>query len=431
MRIFRCLAATSLALLAFLPTARAQSDDSSSVDVAILDVMRARGLIDEAQYAELLAMARAKVDRERGEIDLIQGRLERLRAPDLQTEGGTPGKLKWKSSDGKWSLALKGRIVARVEHLSSDDNTKTVTNFSVPALRLYFEGNSGAENVTYKIEIDGPTSKTASDPATAGVFNLRDGWVNWSFENGANVEMGQFKFPFGREMLTTSAGTDLQERSIASIEFSPEYEPGAMAWGTADNGVFEWYVAAANGEGRSKNNTPGDTKNGLREGVRVVWNPLGPMKLDGPAFQTVDDDSTKVGIGAAYMNNKDSAGLATQTVGSDASTLGFEFGLMSGPLSVIAESFKREQSVNVGTNVDDKGDTVQVGCFVVPNVWEVVARLSKIDFDVKDDMSEAVLGLNYYVDKHNGKWMVDVSKLNNSGATADAKRIRLQYQAIF
>src|SRR5262245_6730423 len=96
MRILRCVAVATLALLAGLQPARAQADDGSNVNVAILDVLRARGIIDQAQYEELLAMARATVDRERGEIDLIQGRLERLRAPDLQTSGGTPGKLMFK-----------------------------------------------------------------------------------------------------------------------------------------------------------------------------------------------------------------------------------------------------------------------------------------------------------------------------------------------
>src|SRR5262245_43440944 len=135
MRISRCFAAVLLALLACLtlapaPRAQAQADDGSSLDVAILDILKARGIIDDAQYAELMELARSRVDRERGEIELIQGRLERLRAPDLQTEGGTPGKLRWKSSDGKWSLNLKGRVIGRVEDFNSDDDAgQDDTNF--------------------------------------------------------------------------------------------------------------------------------------------------------------------------------------------------------------------------------------------------------------------------------------------------------------
>jgi hypothetical protein len=433
MRISRCLAAALLAVLALLslaPDPRAQADDGSSLDVAILDILKARGIIDDAQYAELMALARSRVDRERSEIDLIQGRLERLRAPDLQTEGGTPGKLKWKSSDGKWSFNLKGRVIGRVEDFNSDDGALDDTNFHAD-FRLNMEGNAGAENVTYKVELDAPTNKNRVDPATEPGFNLRDAYINWAFESGVNAEIGQFKFPFGREMLTSSAQTDLMERSIASVQFSPEYEPGAMAWGTAQNGVWEFYAAMANGEGRSKNNTPGDDLNGLRDGVRVVWNPLGAFKLDGPAFQTMDEETTKIGVGAAYMVNHDSAGLATATAGSDTATLGLEFQVFSGPVSFLAENYSRQGDVSGGPNVDDDGYTLQAGWFFLPNVWEVVARLSAIDFDAADDQQEAVLGLNYYVDRHNGKWMVDFSKLDNQGTTPDAKRIRLQYQLIF
>src|SRR5262245_7530768 len=77
----RCLAAglpAALACLTLASAARAQADDGSSLDVAILDILKARGIIDDAQYAELMEMARSRVDRERSEIDLIQGRLERL-----------------------------------------------------------------------------------------------------------------------------------------------------------------------------------------------------------------------------------------------------------------------------------------------------------------------------------------------------------------
>jgi hypothetical protein len=137
------LAVAACAALLAAPAA-AQQADASSVDAAILDVLLARGLIDEAQYEELMALARAHAEQARGEVDLIEARLERLRAPDLQTSGGTSQKLLFKSSDGKWSLGVKGRVSVRAETVNSEDEAKDGTNISVPRSRLDFTGVAGA-----------------------------------------------------------------------------------------------------------------------------------------------------------------------------------------------------------------------------------------------------------------------------------------------
>jgi phosphate-selective porin len=428
----RLLPATLAALLGLLPmAANAQSTDATSVDVAILDVLRARGIIDQAQYEELLAMARDKAASAETEISLIEGRLTRLRAPDPAIEGGKPGKLLFKSADGKWSLGIKGRLQLRAEDVHSDDDSQNGTNFSVARGRLGFEGLAGAENVTYKIEADMPTQNSFTSTSTSKNFSLRDAYMNWGFESGLNLRFGQFKFPLGREELTSSGAISLADRSIASAQFAPQHEPGAMLHGTLKNGTWEYYLAMSNGQGPGMSNPSGDTQNGLRKGFRVVWNPLGPFKLDGPAFQTVDDGSTKLGFAVAWNQNKDSTGKTTVTPGAATDTLGLEAQLFSGPWSFLADLYDRTADLNGASDVDDDGTTFQLGYFVVPNEWELVARTSEIDFDTADDRKEHTLGVNYYVDKHNGKWQFDFSRLDNAGATADANRMRLQYQLIF
>ena len=420
-----------LALAALPPVrAAAQRADASSVDAAILDVLLARGLIDQGQYDELLELARANASESRGEIDLIEGRLARLRAPDLQTSGGTPGKLLFKSSDGKWSMAVKGRIQARVENVDSTDDTKEAANISVPRARLGLEGTSGAENVKYRLEFDLNTNKKLEDPAKEGTLTTRQAWIDWGFENGMAVLLGQTEFPFGREAMTSSGAQELGERSILFTEFMPEYEPQVQLHGTANDGEFEYQVAVSNGEGRGKNNTPGSTKNGLRKGVRVVWNPLGAFKADGPAFQTVDTGETRLALGASYMTNEDSSGLNTNTVGVDTRSLGYEVQVLSGPWAIAAESITRDEQDSVDVNDDDKGNLFQVGYLITPT-WEVVGRRAAIDFDNKDDMIETGLGLNFYVDRHNGKWQLEWNRVDAQGVSADTSLWRLGYQLMF
>jgi hypothetical protein len=430
MKLRSCGLASLLLVACLSGGAAAQATDATTLETAILDVLLARGLIDEAQYEELLALARARADDARGEIDLLESRLARLRAPDLQTSGGQSGKLLFKSSDGKWSLGVKGRIQARAEHVDADDDAKDGDNLSVPRSRLGFEGIAGAENVGYKLEFDLNTNKKLENPAKEGTLNLRHAFINWGFENGAQLVFGQTKFPFGREAITSSGNISLAERSIVSSEFFPEYEPLAMLQGTANDGEWEWYVAASNGEGRGKNNTPGDEVNGLRRGARVVWNPLGKFKLDGPAFQTVDSGETRVALGASWMRNADSSALSSATTDVDTESLGLEFQMLSGPWSVLYENVSRDEHDDVGANDDDDGQSLQVG-WLFGERWELVARRAEVDYDSKADKDERALGLNWYVDRHNGKWQLEWNEQETEDDDSEVSTLRVQYQLIF
>jgi phosphate-selective porin OprO/OprP len=411
--------------------ATAQSSADSTLETDLLDILREKGVITAEQYQSLLAEAHKRSDARANETTLIEASLQRLAAPDVQARGGQPGKLVFRSPDGKWSMGIKGYIQARVENVDSDDDTKDITNISAPRARLAVEGTAGAPNVRYRMELDASTNSKAVDPATENAVTPRDIYADVGFLGTNSVRIGQFKFPMGREQLTSTSALDVQDLSIATQEFTPSYEPAAMVGGSAFDGVLEYQVAMSNGEGRGKNNTVGEAKDGMREGARVVYNPLGAVKLEGPAFQTVDDGSTKIGIAASWMHNADSAGLATVTSQSDAYTSGAEFGLYTGPISLMAEAFQRSNEPADGPHFVDKGWNYQLGWLLGSAAWELVARYSTIDFGAKDDQQEKTVGLNWYVDRHNAKWMLDYSKLSGDGAVPDADRFRLQFQVMF
>ena len=420
----------AVAAAALVVPARAQQGGDVSVEKALLDILREKGLIDASEYDELMALARQRADANANETVLIEASLQRLAAPDVQVRGGTPTKLLFRSPDGQWSLGLRGELQARVENLNSDDDAQKDTNFSVPRARLTAEGTAGAPNVKYKLTIDASTTSKDVDPAVDTSSSVRDAYVDWGFTPQDSFRMGQFKFPFGREMLMSTTALDLVDISIAATEFAPNYEPGAMLQGYLGDQLLEYQLAAANGEGRGKNNTAGENIDGLREGARVVWNPLGPVKNEGPAFQTMPDGSTRASLGVAYMRNHDSTGLNTATVGAETTTRDFEASFYSGPFSLLAELYRRDGEASTG-DADDTGSTVQAGWFFLPETWEVVARYSDVNYATKDDAREHTIGLNYYVDKNNGKWQVDLSELDNEGDTPDATRMRLQYQVLF
>lgn len=427
----RLLPAAALAALSL--AAPPQDRPPETLETALLDILLEQGVIDADQYERLLLLARERVNAHDSEIHMIEASLQRLAAPDVQARGGTPGKLQFKSSDGRWSLGLRGQIQARIEDFDSDDDTRDGTDISVPRARLSAEGNVLSRDLHYNLTLDMPTNKRLVDPASEPQVNVRNAYVDMGLTDGPGAywRLGQFKFPYGRDMMTGSANLSFQERSIASEEFSPNFEPGFMAYGTLAEGAFEWYAAMSNGEGRSKNNTPGDEKNGLRKGLRAAWNPLGPVKLEGPAFQTLADGSTRLALAANWMVNEDSTGLATVTPDGEAVNRGFDLALYSGPFSLLAEHYARDSHVDGGADTDDSGYGVQAGWFFIDDTWELVARHSAIDYGAKDDAEERTLGVNWYQLGHSAKWQIDWSQLDNEGSTPDARRVRVQYQVLF
>jgi phosphate-selective porin len=443
-----------LALVLASPcAARAQSRDDSSVDVAILDVLLERGIIDQAQYDELLAMARARAAADANDIDLIEGRLARLNAPDVQVEGGQPGKLAFKSPDGKWTAELRGFIQARFTNTNAEADGQSGNNFSVPRARLIFSGISGAPNVKYKLEIDASTKTSldtdvdTTEPSEQQDAIVKDAYVDYGVTDGGSVRFGQYKFPFGREELISDSSEDLVDKSLANRTFAPAREPGASWQGKAADGVLEYELAASNGDGQNEPNSADSSTlgvgDGLRYGARAVWYPLGEMKYDFPSFQTLDGGS-RLALGVAYMSNKDARllnSVVAGTNGTDANTLDLELQWMTGPFSLLAELYDRDTTVPGSANGDDNGYTVQAGWFLVPRVWELVARLSMVDqtdipagwiSGTPSRQQEKTIGIDRYIDGHNGKWMFDfVDTDNETVSDQDSKQVRLQYQVMF
>jgi phosphate-selective porin len=428
----RAAALPAICTAALSVMASAQNSADSSLETELLNLLREKGIITQEEHDGLLAEAQRRADARGNELTLIESSLSRLAAPDVQARGGTSGKLVFRSPDGKWSMGIKGYVQGRGEDLDSEDDTKDGRNISAARARLAFEGTAGAPNIKYRMEIDASTNSRLVDPATENNVTPRDIYADIGFLGTNSVRIGQFKYPMGREQLTSTSAIAVQDLSIATLEFTPSYEPAAMVQGSALEGVFEYQVAVSNGEGRGRNNTVGEEKDGMRRGGRVVWNPLGAIKLDGPAFQTVDDGSARLGLGASWMQNRDSQALNTVTPDADATTTGLEAGFLWGPVSALAESFRRINDPAAGDHVKDMGWNYQLGFLFGPaSVLELVWRYSAIDFGAKDDQFEKTVGLNWYLDRHNTKWMLDYSQLGGDGAVPDADRIRLQFQAMF
>lgn len=234
-----------LVLVLWAPAALARDDDDRSFDRAILDVLLERGLSDSATYDELL-LAQTRREEER-DVDLLREHLQRLHAPDVATSGGRSGKLEWSSEDGKWSLGVKGRIQVLATNIDAQDKLKAKrgldgTNFSVRRARIGFAGNVGDEDLTYKLELDLPTSDSTVPAAASNLakdFRVTDAYLNWGPNEQTDFRWGQLKFPFGREIQYVSSSLNLAEPSAPTAVFAPDREPGAMLSGEIDEALVQ------------------------------------------------------------------------------------------------------------------------------------------------------------------------------------------------
>jgi hypothetical protein len=433
----RFLLLSALLLVPFSSVA-ARDDDSNTVEVAILDVLLERGIIDAATYDELMALAQAESQRAH-EMDLLESRMKRMKAPEIKVSGGKPGKFLLESEDGKWSMGFKGRLQVQVDVTDGESGNREAdeTNYSVRRGRLALFGKAGGENMTYKVEVDVPTQNTANRDKKD--FSLTDAWLNWKIGETTNVKAGQHKVPFGREVQFASSKLDTVSVSLATKEFAPDREPGLSVYGSTPDKFVQWWAMSSNGEGTGNSNKSGKTgsgASGLRSAARLVFNPLGELKGNAAAFQTVDDGGVKVAFGASVMHNADQAqdvdGDGTAGDGrSNDTSVGLEFQLLAGPVSFLTESFRRSADVSGGSDIDDDGYNAQVGVFVVPKEIELVARRSEVDYDVDADRTETTFGAVFYRDGHNSKFSLEASNLHVEGPANDEMIYRGQYQIIF
>ncbi len=432
-----CLA-LAVALLA--PVASALDDDSSTVEVAILDVLLERGIIDPATYEELLGLAQAE-RAERRELDLLEQRMRRLSAPppEIRATGGAPGEFLVESTDGRWSLGFQGRVQVQADVVQGEggNSEANASNIAVRRGRLAVFGRAGDEETTYRFEIDAPTQSKVDEGKED--VEITDAWLDWGLGDGTHVRAGQFRVPFGREINIGNIAATTAEFSAATTAFAPDREPGVMLHGATRDRFLEYQAGVFNGEGTGMANASGEegsSSTGMRWAARVVVNPLGAVEPDLAPFQTVYDGSTRLALGASVMVNTDQGqdldGDGTDETRSEDSSVGVEAQVVTGPMSVLAEYFRREMDIEGAGRAHDDGYNAQVGFQVVPQRYEVVLRRSDVDLERADDMTETTLAVVRYVDEHKSKLILDVSKLENGNVRdGDEMRYRGQYQIIF
>ncbi len=213
--------------------------------VAPADLEKVEKLVDEYKV-ELtvlgtdLKQVREEVAAIRGELDTMKEDIDPIKAQVLDPEGalatvvGDVSKLK--------KIKLSGYVQARYQDNQNDTNS----SFFVRRARLKAEGSVGkATKVVLQIDAGG-NDKNSS-------VTLKDAYMEYFLHGIQEVQpkltMGQFKWPFGYEVVQSSGDREAPERSdVIRALFPGERDKGVMISGPSASRL-KWNVGLFNGTG--------------------------------------------------------------------------------------------------------------------------------------------------------------------------------------
>jgi phosphate-selective porin OprO/OprP len=339
-------------------------------------------------------------------------------------------------------------------------------------IRLDFSGYAWDPNFTYRIELQ------ADDTDSVSIYYA---WMNYKFADPAQLRIGLFKPPFGRQELTSNQKLLLVDRSMPNEVFNLGRSMGVMFHGSVLGKRLDYAASVTNGFRNNLDQVDNpDATNELDTNpavaARVVWHAL--YEHLGNDFEGEPDleyhKKPALDFGTSFAFNKNVGdqhnvtlpfsipdavrvgpggyGLITDTEGTDITQWGADAAFKYLGFSMQAEYFLR--MVNSSTNTSDwflatgdggsthqQGGYVQAGYFIIPQKLELAARLGGIwDFD-NDNTWEYAGGVNYYIRGHNLKLQADVTRIyelpvHSAGRefmnqNDDATIFRVQLQAAF
>ena len=411
--------------LAFLLTCEAGSAKT------LEEVLKEKGVITEADFKEVMA---------------------------ARPVAYQPGKgFTFTSPDGKFQLILGGRGQFQYRYLDRDDGNVPAleeSEWRIRRFKVYMGGYAYTRDLTYRLQLDLTKSGSAQ--------MMEHAWINYRFVNEAELQVGQFKTPFSRGWLISSAALQFVDRANAVDAFNPAYDIGAMVHGRAAGGKLAYDAGLFNGTGQGGRRKT----NNVAWAVRVVFNPFGEMryseadlgntpspllslgggyfantlKRNGNATFLDTTTSTPPYAGTSGWLGKAAANTAIfdNTERVDVGTYGFDAAFKWRGFSAQGEFFGgKAEGRNLGRTVNARAYYGQAGYFLLPKRLEVAARYSNVDpnrDNAEDRQIEVTGAVSYYFQGHNLKVQSDYTNIHTQVAgkqATDDKQVRVQAQLAF
>jgi len=374
------------------------------------------------------------------------------------------------SPDGRFRLEIDGQlqfryIMNRRDRSGPFDQIDRYSGgFENTRTRLTLRGHVFSREFTYLVRGGfsrggGGDARDDFNEPPGGDFKLYDAWVRYQFDDLWSLRFGQFKLPFAREELVSSARQLTVERSLINESLSLGRSQGIELAYTGD--WLRWNFAFS--EGGTDNllglgilaNTQPPNSPWNTETAEYAFTTRGEWLIAGDwsqfsQFTSPPEDpfGALMGIAAHFQQRQ------FGTAGNDNTWLGLtaDVSLAFGGANVYtAATYAHVDNQQFGA-FDIFGAVVQGGFYVAPKT-ELFARgefgyiRSKDDIVDPDNLWIATIGINQYFDGHDLKFTADlgiglddISQFwinSNTGWRADGNNtspqfvIRTQFQLLF
>ena len=374
------------------------------------------------------------------------------------------------SQDGRFALNIDGQMQIRWvynwhEEAGTDNH---IQGFENTRSKLTFRGHIFNRDLTYLLRMDVTRNEVG---LVTGLFFLQDAWVRKQLNDNWSIRFGQFKEPFNREELVSSAYQLAVERSLVNENLNLGRTQGIELQYKSDN----WKINIATGDGATDNLggfdaiiEPGGApvySNALLRDVEYSITGRAEWKLAGTWEQFADLTSPRddafgllLGAGLHYEHGE------TGTPGPDDSekwfAATFDVSLEFGGANLFASVIYHNVDTDLigGTTVEAYGAVIQGGYYFT-NEIEAFARLEwgQFNFDAggfaSPTLTVVTIGMNYYFHNHAAKlttdfgftfdpiagagtagapWDSDIAGYRSESRDADTQLVfRLQYQLLF
>lgn len=402
MKSSRCCTSVSALLLAIgvaIPT-RAETMTSGSTEERLQRI--------EAQLTRLEKRLGETVDAE----DL---------APTIKEYGELTHQLGWdgksqltvvKPAGKEQKLSIGGFIQAQAEVGDAPDSRYTgiFNRIFLRRARLTLKG-SFSENFDFTMQSD------ISNNAIAGVSGYRaqatDVFINWSKFAAANVQVGQFKTPFGYEQLINDPKTLTIERSLVNDQLAVNRQLGLGVSGTVANKIITYSVGLFNGNGAN---------NGANDNDQFMY--AGRV-----AAQVWTKGADKFSIGTNGYSSRD-----TGTFTGHRTAWGVDSQVTLGRFDLAAEYLRTLQNRITGADTNADGWYALVAYYVVPKTMQAVVRVESYDANTHVPASTStatVFGFNYYIKGDDLKLLFNYTLGDPAGPLAHQGRFSSRFQLLF
>lgn len=242
---------------------------------------------------------------------------------------------------------------------------------------------------------------------------LADAFVNWSKYDLANVQIGQFKTPFGYEQLVSDTKTLTVERSLPNDLLTVGRQIGLGVSGSVLEKKLTYQAGLFNGNG---------TNNGANDNDQFMY--AGRV-----AAQVWSKGANRLAVGANGYTSRD-----TGTFTGHRTAWGVDGQATFGRFDAAAEYLHVLSNRISGTDTTADGWSLLAAYFVVPKTLQVVARYESYDSNVKvgDTTSDNwLVGANYYLKGDDLKLSLNYVLGDPAGPLSDQGRLLGRLQVIF